>query len=848
MLNRIVLKATVALAPLVFAQVAVAQTAQSQSPNQANPPAEQSAEPAPAASQDYDPTSDIVVTAQKREQSVQSVPIAITAIGSEALLERQIVDVAGLANISPSTTFTAGSPFSGSTAVLAAYIRGIGSNEFAINLDPGVGIYLDGVYLARTIGANVDLPDVERVEILKGPQGTLFGRNTIGGAVSVVTRDPGDKFAIRGEATTGRFNRLDAQASIDIPITESMSSLITFAVKNRDGFQKRVPFPSATAYVTESPSAIYAGQASGGPDTQGGENSRTVRGKLRFDDGGPFRATIAGDYLRVDQTALNNSLIAIVPTGLVGIYNFCLGATPAMITGAGLGGFCGPRGTPLNPASQLPGLGGLNLGGGTPYLPFDNRFLSADIDKNYATGANYSKIRSYSFTGTLEYDLSQSLKLKSITSYRDLNFAAGLDADGSPLPILELSYPIEQHQFSQELQISGSALEDRLNYVVGGYYFTESSKQTDIALVVSGFITNVSPYRQETKNAAVFGQIDWRITDLIGITVGGRYTNERKAFSSGGSELNGFDYKVDPSCTGPINASNPCFITHGYPDASNPLGYYPPGVFRKKFNNFSPKVGIDLHPADDVMIYGSYSQGYKTGGFVQRLSAPSSTAPSFGPEKATTYEIGLKSRIFDRRLQLNLSAFTTNYEAIQLNYQVGVTPTIQNAGTARIKGVEVEANASLGGGLSFSSSVSYTDARFTSVLPGATVAPNGYQAGVFVGSALPKTPEWKVNFSPRYELHLGNGGKLIQTVDYTFQSRTWNDTERTYLLSQPSTNTLGASLSYAAPNGQYRITVGGTNLLNERYVTNGLAQLGGGLIYGTYNRPAEWYAKFGFNF
>ena len=803
----------------------------------------------PASSGTYDVTQDIVVTAQKRAQNSQTVPIAISAFGSQALTERGIADVSALGNISPSTTFTAGSPFSGSTAVLAATIRGIGGNEFAINLDPGVGIYLDGVYLARTIGANLDLPDVERVEILKGPQGTLFGRNTIGGAVSVVTRNPGDKFAIRGEVTTGRFNRLDAQASLDIPLTDSLSSLVTVAVKNRDGFQKRLPFPSATAYVTTPASAIYAGQPIGGGNTQGGDNSRTLRAKLRFDNGGPFRATLAADYLRVDQSALNNSLIAVLPNNtLVGIRNFCIGADAVTIGFAGLANFCGPRGTPLNPASQLPGLGGFNLSGGTPTLPFDNRFLSPSIDTSYATGANESKVRSYSFTGILEYDLSDSVKLKSITSYRNLDFYAATDEDGSPLTILELSYPIKQHQFSEEFQIAGKALDGRLNYVLGAYYFTESATQSDIALVVDGLITNVSPYRQETKNVAAFGQLDWRISDLIGVTAGGRFTNERKSFSSGGSELNGFDYKADPSCVGPIGTSNPCFITHGYPDPTNPLGYYPPGVFKKSFNNFSPKFGIDLHPAQDVMVYGSYSLGYKTGGFVQRLSAPSPTPPTFEPEKAQTFEVGLKSRFFDRKLQLNLAAFTTKYSDIQLNYIFGVTPTLRNSGTARIKGIELEANASLGGGLSFSSSLSYTDARFTSVQAGSTVLPNAFQAGVFVGSDLPKSPKWKVNISPRYELNLANGGKLIQTVDYTYQSKIWNDTERSYLLAQPSSNTLGASLSYVAPSGQLRITVGGTNLLNERYVTNGFAQLGGGLIYGTYNRPVEWYAKLGFNF
>jgi len=843
MFNRMLLNATVAIVPLVLAQTAFAQTAQT-------PPADSTpATATPSADQDYSVTGDIVVTAQRREQSAQNVPIAISAISSQALQERQIVDVASIGNISPSTTFTAGSPFSGSSAVLAATIRGIGGNEFAINFDPGVGIYLDGVYLARTIGANLDLPDVERVEILKGPQGTLFGRNTIGGAVSVVTRDPGDELAIRGEITTGRYNRLDAQASIDLPITDSVSALVTAAIKTRDGFQHRVPYPSATAYVTDSASSIYAGQPSGGDSTQSGENSRTLRGKIRFDDGGPFRVTLAADYNRVDQSSLNNSLLATDGGNtLVGIYNLCISTDPATLSLFGLGSFCGPRGTPLNPASQLPPLAGFNLTGGTPTLPFDNRFISPNIDRSYATGGNTSELTSYSFTGTLEYELSSTLKLKSITSYRNLDFYSAMDEDGSPLPILELSYPIKQHQFSEEAQIAGKFLDDRLNVVLGGYYFTESSTQADVALVVDGLITNVSPYAQKTKNAAFFGQMDWRITDLIGITVGGRYTHERKSFSSGGSELNGFDYKADPSCVGPIGTSNPCFVSHGYPDPTNPLGYYPPGVFKKSFNNFSPKFGIDLHPTDEVMAYGSYSQGYKTGGFVQRLSAPSMTAPTFGPEKAKTFEVGIKSRLLNRRLQLNLAAFTTKYSDIQLNYIFGVTPTLRNAGTARIKGVELEANANIGGGLSVSSSLSYTDAKFTSVQAGSIVNPNPYQAGVFAGSPLPKSPKWKINISPRYELKLANGAKLIQTVDYTYQSKIWNDTERSYLIAQPSSNTLGASLSYVAPSRQYRITVGGTNLLKERYVTNGFAQLGGGLIYGTYNRPREWYAKLGFNF
>ena len=149
--------------------------------------------------------AEIVVTAQKRAENVQDVPIAISAFTAEAMQERGVTDVSSLSNLAPNVTLDAGTPFSGSGAVLAAYIRGIGANDFAFNIDPGVGVYLDGVYLARSVGANQELPDVERVEVLKGPQGTLFGRNTIGGAISIVTHTPGDKFRFVGDFTTGSF-------------------------------------------------------------------------------------------------------------------------------------------------------------------------------------------------------------------------------------------------------------------------------------------------------------------------------------------------------------------------------------------------------------------------------------------------------------------------------------------------------------------------------------------------------------------------------------------------------------------------------------------------------------------
>jgi outer membrane receptor protein involved in Fe transport len=188
-----------------------------------------------AAAQPQGGIQEIVVTAQKRAQNVQTVPIAISAFTASSLKERAVTSVASLSALAPNVNLDGGTPFSGSSAVLSATIRGIGSDDFAFNIDPGVGIYLDGVYLARTVGANQDLPDVERVEVLKGPQGTLFGRNTIGGAISIVTHEPGKEFKGSIDATTGSYNLVKVRGTVDVPLADSLYSSVTFAVTNREG-------------------------------------------------------------------------------------------------------------------------------------------------------------------------------------------------------------------------------------------------------------------------------------------------------------------------------------------------------------------------------------------------------------------------------------------------------------------------------------------------------------------------------------------------------------------------------------------------------------------------------------
>lgn len=817
--------------------------------------AQEARKPAPPSDQPVQIEA-IVVTAQKRAENVQNVPIAISAYTATALQERAVVSVASLSNLAPNVTLDAGTPFSGSSAVLSAYIRGIGANDFAFNIDPGVGIYLDGVYLARSVGANQDLGDVERIEVLRGPQGTLFGRNTIGGALSIITHDPGKEFRFNGDATIGSFNLRQSRFTVDMPINDSLSSSISFSSKTREGYLKRIPFPGFSG-LTEDPITAFkaAGYDGAGLGHEGGDNTWSMRTKLRWDNGGRVRLTLAGDYTNVDQEQIANKLIATTPAVFAGTYNCAIqGIIGAPQCGGGPPSFAyiGGRGG-LTSITDLATVFGVNVDANpnNNRLPYDNRFVTNNIDTSYANGNNFSKLKSWGAAGTIDFDLTDDISVKSITAYRQLHWTTGMDLDGSPLNFLHTSFSMNQQQVSEEVQILGHAMDKKLNYVLGGYFFRESGDLHDYVTFAEGLLQVDGPNHLATKNYAFFGQVDYKFNDFIGLTVGGRYTNEEKAFEGAQSDANGLTYKIlnfigVPGCGSLTTITDACRIAAGFPNPGQPLRYYIAGVQHKSFENFSPKVGIQIHPAENLMVYGSWSEGYKTGGWTTRLSNPLPYAPNFNEEKATTWEVGVKSTLLDHRLQLNAAAFTTDYSGIQLNFQQGVSPTIQNAGNARIQGFEVEAVAMPVEHLTVNASVGYIDATYTSVDAGAVVpASTGVfgASGVSKGATLPKTPKWKINISPRYEVDMANGARLILLADYTYTDEMKNDTEGTFLLVRPSTNIVNASVTYREPQDRYELTVGGTNLTDERYLTTGQAQIAGGVVYGTYSRPSEWYAR-----
>jgi iron complex outermembrane receptor protein len=721
----------------------------------------------------------------------------------------------------------------------------------------------------------------------------LFGRNTIGGAISIVTHDPGKEFRFKGDVTLGKFGLIQTRGTVDIPLAESLFSSISFSTKNRKGYLKRLAYPGASTFASTPITSFRADNyQNAGLGDEGGDNSWNLRGKLKYNNGGAFRATFSGDYTNVDQDQIANKLISTTGVVFAGTYNCAIAGTiaaPGDTTTCGGGppafAYIGQPGSTnniggLTGINDLPSIFAVNVDGNpnNNRLPYDNRFVTNNIDTSYANGNNYSKLKSYGGSATFEYDLSDTATIKSITAFRKLAWHTGMDLDGSPLNFLNVSFEMNQKQFSQELQLAGSAMDKKLNYVLGAYYFKESGNLHDWVTFAEGLLQVDGPNDLSTKNYAFFGQVDYKFTERLGITLGGRYTHEDKSFEGFQSDNNGLTYKIFsflgangiplgvglpvPTACANISAgiSAACQALAGFPNPGEPLRYYIAGTQNKVFKNFSPKVSLQYHPSDDVMLYGTWSKGYKTGGWTTRLSNPLPFAPGFTPEKATTYELGIKSQLLDRHLQINAAAFQTDYAGIQLNSQKGISPTIQNAGNAKIKGFEVEVVAAVADGLTLNASVGYTDAKYSYVcgeggnfaafcLGNTSFLPQSpFQAGVKKGDPLPKAPKWKFNFSPRYQVELGNGGKIVLLADYTHTSGLWNDTERTYFLYRAPTDLLNGSVTYKDPGEHWDVTLGMTNITDARYLTNGQAQIAGGLFYGTYSRPREWYAKLGLKF
>lgn len=748
-------------------------------------------------------SGDIVVTARKREERAQDIPIAISAFSGDSIAARGIEKVDGIATITPNMTFQNNPSFGGAGSSAAIYIRGIGQKEFLPTTEPGVGVYVDGVYVARSVGALLDLVDVERVEILRGPQGTLFGRNTIGGALSITTRKPDDRLGMTGQITAGRYNRIDAKMSANLPLADTLFAKISAASFHRDG------------YVTHLADGRKLGNV----------NTLTGRLDLRWEPSSTFEVNLA-----VEGTRDRSNGPALVLTGVnyqSAIFN------PDNLPILPPGSPATPGAYVLNPPFDAPvdnftllaNYFGAFLGGQpciafNPYNPqannnpacFSNRFLVGD-KADAGTAPQYSRNDTWGAQGTVDWDLGP-VKLKSITAYRQIDGNYSRDGDHSSLTILHLQDYLKQSQFSQELQLLGSALDDDLKYVVGLYYFNETGNNINNLDFTP--VTFRSGGRFQTKSYAAFAQATWTFVPSVDLTVGLRYTDDRKSF------LPDQEILVDKT-GGALIAGSP---------NTPPTRVLPFVRVKQSEDAFTPMVNLAWHATPDVMIYGSFSQGFKSGGFVQRVFPPVAATPQFSSEEATAYELGFKSSLFDRRLTLNGALFYTKYDNLQVQVFTGIAPVTKNAAQAEIKGAEFEARLSPGGGWFLEGSLGYLDPEFTKIDPTATE--------IRLDSQFERVSKWTISASLAKSFAIGDGGEVTARGDWSYRSGMFMDALNSPELYQPAYSVFNANLTYDLPGQALSVILGVTNIANKKYSMTGVYGSSFGLYEQMFARPREW--------
>ena len=654
------------------------------------------AEAAPAA--DAAPASnggiaDIVVTAQKRAENVQQVPIAISAVDSQYLESRDISSIDQLGTIAPNVKIDR-APSNKTITQIA--IRGSVTINPAITWEPAVGLYVDGVYIAKAQGSIFDIADLERVEVLRGPQGTLYGRNTLAGAVNLVTKKPSGELGGSAEVSYGNYDYWKFKGVLDLPQMGIFSAKLSGQIQKRDGFIDVIGNPNVK-------------------DTNDLDN-KSFMVQVRAQPTDNLTVDYSYDYSYYNQRPDYPQLYQVNRNGQPGDI--------------------------FDPNSA----GYANI----PLYQFANkdRQTTTTIDTDV-----FEKTKTQGHALTIALDLG-SAELKSISAYRKLNFNDLLDLDGSSMPIAVTGRDTDYHSFSQELQITGKAFDDRLNYVVGAYYFKDKAETLGPQSFFFGASTFQSDYGSHTEAYAAYAQADYELTDRLVLTGGIRYTHEKKDIRR-------------LLVSGPGTPAEQTLINVGYGDVPDAT-----------YNDVSPAATLRYQVTDNVNVYARYAKGFKSGGFNGEttelgvpttqfpLGAPTELLNPYKPEKVDSYEVGFKSRLLDNKLQFNVAAFWDEHKDIQLSVFRGdsaASSVVLNAAAARIRGVELEWIARPADWFTFNGSFSILDAKYKSYIDG----------GVDVSDnrAFPHTPKYTAAFGVDWRVLEGDWGRFNLIGDLSYVSK-----------------------------------------------------------------------------
>ena len=752
-------------------------------------------QPAPAAASATDnqgaQLDEIVVTAQFREQSAQDTPIAITAVDAKMLESRGEVMINEVASQAPNVILEPGPGTFG--PALQAFIRGVGQADFNYASEPGVGIYVDDVYYSTLTGSIFDMLDLDHLEVLRGPQGTLAGMNSIGGAIKLYTKKPdgqGDGYV---EATYGSFNRTELRGAGDFTlIPDQLFVRFSGVARHQDGYVTRYDY-ACTHPGANVPTAVTGSDCTLG--TEGGVSYAAVRGALRWTPNDQLEVNIAADHTGDNSEAAPSTLLYV----------------------GQVSGKTGPS-APTYPRFSSAPTGGIPLATTTgsafisysPFGPYAQDTFSHSPYVNYSTYCDAKppdgtapfcvpavrQVSGYGFSGTVDFKANQDIAIKSITAMRYYSGTWSLDEDASPLSDEILFNQVWHRQVSEELRLSGNLFDGAVKYTVGGFYFDQHSFYGGrIDLGSFEFIEN--DHFPATSKAGFFNA-DWQITNALELNAGVRYTKEDKTLIYGREGVPGNDY---PGGVAPQVASLNGLEGHF---AGNKTDY---------------RVALQYQWTPGFMTYADVSTGFKGGG-VNPRPFYAAQAIAFAPETLTAYELGLKSDWLDHRLRVNVATFYDNYKNIQLivNDCAFAGPQFAepcaapiNAGTAHIDGAELEVQARPTRALSVDASASYLHFNYVSL------SSLAIGSGITPDMTTPFAPRWKYSTGVQYDIALGRMGSLIPRLDLNHQATFYSQAENSVFNEIRGYTLLNGHLMWQGQQALWQATLEVKNITNHLY-------------------------------
>jgi iron complex outermembrane recepter protein len=842
----------------------------------------------PPAAQDDRGVETVVVTAQRREENLQSVPLSVSAFSAAQIKARGLTDASRLEGSVPGFTF-------GRSGVDARpAIRGVRTENVGVNGDTTIGFFIDGVYQSRAAQATLGFVDLERVEVLRGPQGTLYGRNTFGGNISIATAQPKlDTFSGGLDLTIGENNKIRVEPFVNMPFGENAALRISAAFEKADGWVKNIN-PSGNDLFDE--------------------DTTYVRGALLYRPTEELTATFKADWARRGGAGGSAFGYKIGGTFYDTVNNQQLFNTTPIFN---LNGRGGNRDTVIDAP--------LTIDAGIPITNANNKY---EIDWDYKAAM---KLENTSFSANIAYDFGP-VTLKSITGFTDFQTIRNQDTDFSASQIGVDSQFTAAKTFSQEVQLLSSG-EGPLNYVVGAYYFSDELRAifineqfaTRIVRGVGAPITTTpgangfyDEQRAETESLAGYAQGTYAVSEQLKLTAGIRFTRDTKDFKFANADailptlgtpaipqqsfITLATAGIPASAFGVQGAATNCVFA---PTAIQPrpgFACLPTNLARltgatyetATFEKTTWRLAADYQISDDSLLYASVSTGFRSGGFNSGQNQ-AALQPTFKPEEVMAYEIGSKNRFFDNSLQLNAAAFFNSYDSLQEQRQVPVGGTtlsiIENSGKAEAKGVEVETiwkpiqdlTLSLNfsaldavytdfknAPLPFGTSIVVTDATVLAptVVNGVTIAnagqrrifAPGYNCGPvpgtgtgvagapplafgcdLTGKKLPYAADFSGSFSVQYAFDLGDMGRLTPLAVVNFNSGFFGQPVNSRLDEQGSYTKIDLRLTWDY-NGKLSLQ-GFINNATDEAVANRFVFGGGGQAQTAYAPPRLWGVK-----